>query len=62
MLLQNYFSLFLIIYFICHIPAFIMLIVGFLRQKSRPENAKKWFILAAIYFVIGAGVCGSFFM
>lgn len=51
--------LIIIIYLICHIPAIILLIVGFSRLKSNPENAKKFLIAAGIYFLIGAGICGS---
>jgi membrane-bound ClpP family serine protease len=47
------------IYLVCHIPAIILLILGLTRMKSRPENAKKLLIAAGIYFLIGAGVCGS---
>jgi hypothetical protein len=37
----------------------ILLIVGLVRIKSRPENAKKLLIAAGILFLIGAGVCGA---
>lgn len=46
-------------YLICHIPAFILLIIGFVKLKKKPQVAKKLFIAALIYFLIGAGVCGA---
>lgn len=51
-------SLIIIIYLVCHTPAIIILIIGLTRLKSRPENAKKLLIAAAIYFLIGGGICG----
>jgi len=51
--------LIIIIYLVCHIPAIILLILGFIRLKSRPENAKKLLIAAGIYFLIGGGICGA---
>ncbi|MDI9341908.1 MAG: hypothetical protein QM534_15155 [Sediminibacterium sp.] len=47
------------VYLICHIPAFILLIIGFVKLKKKPQVAKKFFIAALIYFLIGAGVCGA---
>jgi len=37
----------------------ILLIVGLVRIKSRPENAKKLLIVAGILFLVGAGICGA---
>jgi hypothetical protein len=56
--MEGIFVLVLIIYLVCHIPAIIMLIVGLVGLKSKPENAKKLLIAAGIYFLIGAGICG----
>ncbi|MBT30086.1 MAG: hypothetical protein CMO01_10540 [Thalassobius sp.] len=50
-----------ILYLIGHSPAILLLIIGFALKKSKPKAAKVLFIIAGIYFVIGAGVCGSFF-
>ena len=36
-----------------------LLIVGLVRIKSRPENAKKLLIGAGILFLVGAGICGA---
>ena len=49
----------ILIYFIAHIPAFIMLIIGFNKRKTKPETAKILFIIAGLYFLIGAGICGG---
>ncbi|HET6224831.1 MAG TPA: hypothetical protein VFF27_01035 [Bacteroidia bacterium] len=51
--------LFVLIYIICHIPAIVLLILGLVRLKSRPENAKKLLIAAGIYFIVGGGICGA---
>ncbi len=36
-----------------------LLIVGLVRIKSSPENAKKLLIMAGILFLVGAGICGA---
>lgn len=36
-----------------------LLILGLVRLKSRPENAKKLLIASGILCLIGAGVCGA---
>lgn len=51
--------LIIIIYLVCHIPAIILLVLGLTRLKSTPENARKLLIAAAVYFLIGAGICGA---
>lgn len=51
--------LIIIIYLVCHFPAFIMLILGLNRLKTKPENAKQLLIASGIYFIIGGGVCGA---
>lgn len=48
----------ILVYLIYHSPALVMLIVGLFIRKSKPKAAKVLFILSAIYFVVGAGVCG----
>ncbi|MGY6520993.1 MAG: hypothetical protein ACXIUD_04645 [Mongoliitalea sp.] len=40
-------------------PAILMVLIGLSRLKSRPESAKKLFIAAGIYFLIGTGICGA---
>jgi hypothetical protein len=49
----------LLVYFVCHLPAIIMLIIGLNRLKTRPENAKNLLIIAGIYFLVGGGICAS---
>jgi len=51
--------LIVIIYLISHIPAFILLFVGLSKLKKKPVKAKQLLILAGIYFLIGAGICGA---
>jgi hypothetical protein len=47
------------IYLVFHYPAFVMLILGLDRLKTRPKSAKRLLIAAGIYFLIGAGICGA---
>ena len=49
----------LIIYLICHLPAFILIIVGRNLRAKKPNTAKVLFIIAGVYFMIGAGICGN---
>lgn len=51
----------LTVYLICHIPAIIMLSIGFAKRKTKPQTAKVLFILSGVYFIIGAGICGNLF-
>jgi hypothetical protein len=37
----------------------ILIIVGLVRIRSRPENAKKLLIVAGILLLVGAGFCGA---
>jgi hypothetical protein len=46
------------VYLILHLPAIILLIVGLVRRNRKKKNAKIFLIIAGIYFIIGAGVCG----
>lgn len=50
------------VYLILHIPAFIMLVIGFFTLKKKPQTAKILFIIAGVYFLIGGGICGSMFV
>lgn len=52
-------TLIALIYLVCHSPAIVMVIIGLVRLKSKPQLAKKLLILSGIYFLIGWGVCGS---
>jgi hypothetical protein len=49
----------IMIYLVCHLPAIIMLIIGLVKRKSNPKVAKILFILTAVYFLIGLGICGG---
>ncbi|MEO7308836.1 MAG: hypothetical protein ABIX01_00445 [Chitinophagaceae bacterium] len=55
----NLMPLVVVIYLVCHIPAFIMLGMGLAKRKTKPEAAKKLLIAAGIYFLIGGGICGA---
>ena len=49
----------ILVYLVLHIPAFILLILGLRGLKRNHSNAKTLLILAGIYFIVGAGICGS---
>ncbi len=51
--------LIVIIYLICHIPAFILLIIGLAILKFKPKTSKILFIIAGCYFIVGGGICGA---
>jgi hypothetical protein len=57
--MDGIFYLVIVSYLILHIPAFILLGIGIAKNKKEPETAKKLFIIAGIYFIIGGGICGS---
>ena len=46
-------------FLICNIPAIILIIIGVARWRQKPEGAKKLFIVAGIYLIVAAGICGS---
>jgi hypothetical protein len=50
-------NLIILIYLVLHSPAIIMVIIGFVKRRTKPLVARKLFILAAIYFLIGFGIC-----
>lgn len=37
----------------------VMLIVGLIRLKTRPKNAKTLLIISGIWLLIGIGFCGT---
>ena len=46
-------------YIALHSPAIVLLIIGLVRLKNKRKNARVFLIIAGIYFLIGAGVCGA---
>lgn len=52
-------GLIILILFIMFGPPVILTIVGFSIKKNNRSTAKILFILAAVYLIIGLGVCGS---
>lgn len=40
-------------------PPIVLTIIGLTLQKSTPKGAKVFYILAALYLLIGLGICGS---
>jgi hypothetical protein len=40
-------------------PPLVFLIVGLKKRTSNKESAKVFYILAAVYLVIGGGICAS---
>lgn len=57
----GFLGLVVMIYLVLHLPAIILLIIGLRRRKTKPESAKVMLIIAGVYFLIGAGVCGGMF-
>lgn len=57
--MDNLLPLIIVIYLVCHSPAILMVIIGLIIKKKKPNAAKTLFIIAGIYFLIGAGVCGA---
>lgn len=51
--------LILIVYLTLHLPAFILIFLGYVNRNTNPERAKTYFIAAGIYFLIGGGICGA---
>lgn len=47
------------LYILFHLPALILLFMGLGRLVDRPKNAKILLIIAGVYFLIGAGICGA---
>lgn len=52
-------GLFVLIIAIMIGPPIVLTIIGFSVKKYNPNTAKVLFILAAIYLLIGLGICGS---
>ena len=57
--MNNIMEIVVLLYLIWLAPVIIMLLLGLSRLYSRPESAKKLFIAAGIYFMIGGGICRS---
>ncbi len=47
------------VYLVCHSPAIVMLAIGLRRLKTKPTSAKVLLIISGMYFLIGAGICGT---
>lgn len=56
---MDLFPLILVVYLVCHSPAIITTIIGLSKLKKNPSSAKKFLIFSGIYFLVGAGICGS---
>ena len=56
---NEFIQLSVIIYLICHSPAFLLLLIGKYKEKHDPETSKTLYIIAATYFLIGGGMCGA---
>lgn len=55
-------GLILLILFIMAGPPIILTVIGFSTKRNNPGTAKVLFILAAVYLIIGLGICGSMMM
>jgi hypothetical protein len=40
------------------VTTIVLLLVGLVRLRSRPDNAKKLLTLSGVLFIIGGGICG----
>ena len=49
------------VYFIAHLPAIILLILGLVLSKRKPKQSRIFLIIAVVYFIIGGGICASMF-
>lgn len=52
-------GLFILILSIMFGPPLLLTFIGFIVKKNAPKSAKVLFILAALYLLIGLGICGS---
>lgn len=52
-------SIFILIIVIMFGPPIVLALIGFGVKKNNPNAAKVLFILAAIYLLVGLGICGS---
>ncbi|WP_396170914.1 hypothetical protein [Flavobacterium sp.] len=52
-------GLVVLLFLIMLAPPIILTIIGFAVRKNNPITAKVLFILAALYLVIGLGICGN---
>ena len=60
-IMDNLLPLLLFAYLILHLPAFILLAIGLGIRKKKPKTAKILLIIAGVYFLVGAGICGGMF-
>ncbi len=60
--MDGLFTLVIIVYLICHLPAIVMLVLGLKLLKTNVQKGKILIIIAGIYFIIGAGICGGMFL
>ena len=51
--------IFILIIAIMFGPPIVLALIGFGVKKNNPNAAKVLFILAAIYLLVGLGICGS---
>lgn len=52
-------SIFILIIVIMIGPPIVLTLIGFGVKKNNPNAAKVLFILAAVYLLVGLGICGS---
>jgi hypothetical protein len=43
-------------------PPIIFLFIGLIRRRRNKDNATVFFILSAVWFIIGGGTCASIMM
>lgn len=57
----NLLPLVIVVYLVLHLPAIIMLVIGLRLKERKPKTSKTLLILAGVYFMVGAGICGGMF-
>ncbi len=57
----NLLPLVIVVYLVLHLPAIIMLVIGLRLKERKPKTSKTLLILAGVYFLVGAGICGGMF-
>lgn len=55
---MGYLYIALFVIFLMLSPAIILSAIGLVLRKKKPKTAKKLFIIAGVYLLVGLGICG----